>query len=168
MRLQTERTPDAAYRRRTQPTRLRHRARAPMRSTCRDRFQGLHHHPLHVTAAGSIPAPEVLQTVVDAALPIYLWPDADDEGAKHMQRIGHVLHGAGAEPLVIGDAAPAMMPADEVPKGYDAAGRPEIAAAGAAVLDDRCECFLLALVPLAAPVDELKPERRNPGSGLLT
>ena len=74
-----------------------------------------------VTAAGSIPAPEVLQTVVDAALPIYLWPDADDEGAKHMQRIGHVLHGAGAEPLVIGDAAPAMMPADEVPKGYDAA-----------------------------------------------
>ena len=28
-----------------------------------------------VTAAGSIPAPEVLQTVVDAALPIYLWPD---------------------------------------------------------------------------------------------
>ena len=48
MRLQTERTPDAAYRRRTQPTRLGHRARAPMRSTCRDRFQGLHHHPLHV------------------------------------------------------------------------------------------------------------------------
>ena len=48
MRLQTERTPDAAYRRRAQPTRLGHRARAPMRSTCRDRLQGLHHHPLHV------------------------------------------------------------------------------------------------------------------------
>ena len=48
MRLQTERTPDAAYRRRTQSTRLGHRARAPMRSTCRDRLQGLHHHPLHV------------------------------------------------------------------------------------------------------------------------
>ena len=42
MRLQTERTPDAAYRRRAQPTRLGHRARAPMRSTCRDRLQGLH------------------------------------------------------------------------------------------------------------------------------
>ena len=36
------------------------------------------------------------------------------------------------------------------------------------MLDDRCERFLLALVPLAAAVDELKPERRNPGSGLLT
>ena len=74
-----------------------------------------------VTGAPSIPAPEVLQTVVDTGLPIYLWPDADKGGAKHMQRIGQVLHGAGAAPLVIGDAAPAMMPADEVPKGYDAA-----------------------------------------------
>ena len=58
-----------------------------------------------VTGAQSIPAPEVLQTVVDAALPIYLWPDADDEGAAHMQRVGDVLHAAGAKPLVI-DAPP--------------------------------------------------------------
>ena len=54
-----------------------------------------------VTGDQTIPAPEVLQTVVDTGLPIYLWPDADDGGATHMQRIGQVLHGAGAAPLVI-------------------------------------------------------------------
>ena len=48
MRLQTERTPDAADRRRAHPTRLGHRPRAPMRRICRDRLQGFHHHPLHV------------------------------------------------------------------------------------------------------------------------
>ena len=50
--------------------------------------------------------------MVDAALPIYLWPDADDEGAAHMQRIGQVLHGTGAAPLVIADAPPDTKGAD--------------------------------------------------------
>ena len=57
-----------------------------------------------VTGAGEnqpIPAPAVLQNVVDADLPIYLWPDNDAGGAEHMQRIGQVLAGAGAAPLVL-------------------------------------------------------------------
>ena len=33
------------------------------------------------------------------------------------------------------------------------------------MLDDRCERFLLALVPLAAPVDELEAERRDAPGG---
>ena len=33
------------------------------------------------------------------------------------------------------------------------------------MLDDRCVRFLLALVPLAAAVDELEPERRNAPGG---
>ena len=57
-----------------------------------------------VTGAGKkklIPSPAVLQNVVDADLPIYLWPDNDVDGADHMQRIGQALTAAGAAPLVI-------------------------------------------------------------------
>ena len=48
MWLETERAPDAAHRRWTQPTRLGHRPRAPMRGVCGDRLQGMHDHALHV------------------------------------------------------------------------------------------------------------------------
>ena len=108
-----------------------------------------------VTGAQSIPAPEVLQTVVDAALPIYLWPDADDEGAKHMQRIGHVLHAAGAAPLVIADAPPDT-------KGADAADW--------ARLTDRpsWESLATAATPwdsTPAPATEQPKEKKKPPSG---
>ena len=33
------------------------------------------------------------------------------------------------------------------------------------MLDDRCERFLLALVPCPAPVDELVPVGRHPAGG---
>ena len=33
------------------------------------------------------------------------------------------------------------------------------------MLDDGCKRFLLALVPLPAPVDELEAERRHPAGG---
>ena len=107
-----------------------------------------------VTGAQSIPAPEVLQTVVDAALPIYLWPDADDEGAAHMQRVGDVLHAAGAKPLVI-DAPPDT-------KGADAADW--------ARLTDRpsWESLATAATPwdsAPAPATEQPKEKKKPPSG---
>ena len=54
-----------------------------------------------VTGASGTPAPDVLQNVVDIGLPIYLWPDNDDDGAKHMKRISKVLTKAGATPQVV-------------------------------------------------------------------
>ena len=44
-----------------------------------------------VTGADKTPAPVVLQPVIDTGLPIYLWPDNDDPGIKHMERIGKLL-----------------------------------------------------------------------------
>ena len=41
-----------------------------------------------VTGAASCPNAEVLVPVVAAKLPVYLWPDADGDGDKHMQRVG--------------------------------------------------------------------------------
>ena len=48
MRLQTERPPDAAHRRRAEAAGLSHRPGAPMRRRRRQRFQRLHYHPLNV------------------------------------------------------------------------------------------------------------------------
>ena len=50
-----------------------------------------------ITGASSTPAAEVLQPVIDAmldaGLPVFLWPDADDQGRRHMQRIAKLLGG---------------------------------------------------------------------------
>ena len=61
-----------------------------------------------VTGASSAPDAEVLQPVIDTGLPVYLWPDRDDEGAKHMQRVAALIPGA----LVIVDAPPDTKGAD--------------------------------------------------------
>ena len=47
-----------------------------------------------VTGASSTPAAEVLQPVIDTGLPVYLWPDLDAEGAKHMQLVAALIPGA--------------------------------------------------------------------------
>ena len=47
-----------------------------------------------------------------------------------------------------------------VPGGVQLVGK-----AGAAVLDDRCKRFLLALVPCLAAVDELETVGRHPAGG---
>ena len=65
-----------------------------------------------ITGAAGTPAADVLQPVADAGLRVYLWPDADDEGAQHMQRIGAVLDGAGADVRVLVDAPPDTKGAD--------------------------------------------------------
>ena len=63
-----------------------------------------------ITGASSAPDAEVLQPVIDTGLPVYLWPDRDAEGAKHMQRVAALIPAA----LVIVDAPPDT-------KGSDAA-----------------------------------------------
>ena len=71
-------------------------------------------------------------------------------------RLVHVV-GALARPLAAGAGA--------VPGGVQLVGNLRPREAGAAVLDDGRKRFLLALVPLAAPVDELETVRRNPAGG---
>ena len=61
-----------------------------------------------ITGASSAPDAEVLQPVIDTGLPVYLWPDRDAEGAKHMQRVAALIPGA----LVIADAPPDTKGAD--------------------------------------------------------
>ena len=61
-----------------------------------------------ITGASSVPDAEVLQPVIDTGLPVYLWPDRDAEGAKHMQRVAALIPGA----LVIADAPPDTKGAD--------------------------------------------------------
>lgn len=64
-----------------------------------------------VTGAASCPDAEVLVPVVAAKLPVYLWPDADDDGDKHMQRVGAALVKAGGDPPKV------IRWADAPPKG---------------------------------------------------
>ena len=51
------------------------------------------------------------------------------------------------------------------PGGWYGIGNLRPRQAGVAVLDDRCECFLLALVPCPASVDELETVGRHPAGG---
>ena len=67
------------------------------------------------------------------------------------------LVGALARPLTAGAGA--------VPGGVQLVGYLRPREAAEAVLDDGRVRFLLALVPLAAPVDELEAERRYPAGG---
>lgn len=47
-------------------------------------------------ADGKAPAPEVLAPIVKLGLPVYLWPDNDTPGMRHMMRLGDALINAGA------------------------------------------------------------------------
>ena len=69
-----------------------------------------------VTGASSYPEVEVLKPVVDAGLPVYLWPDADPDGAgaRHMERVAERLIEAGGE-------APSIIEWENAPPKGDAA-----------------------------------------------
>ena len=69
-----------------------------------------------VTGASSYPEVEVLKPVADAGLPVYLWPDADPDGAgvRHMERVAERLIEAGGK-------APSIIEWENAPPKGDAA-----------------------------------------------
>ena len=69
-----------------------------------------------VTGAASCPEAGVLKPVVDADLPVYLWPDADTDGAgaRHMERVAAQIVEAGGE-------APSIIEWPDAPPKGDAA-----------------------------------------------
>ena len=75
-----------------------------------------------VTGAASVPDAAVLQPVVAAGLPVYLWPDADEPGRKHMDRVAARLAEAGGKPPSIiewKDASPKGDAADWLAAGKE-------------------------------------------------
>ena len=67
-----------------------------------------------VTGAPTCPTPEVLHSVVETGLVVFLWPDADEPGRRHMDRVAAQLMAAGGAP-------PSLIVVPGAPEGADAA-----------------------------------------------
>jgi sarcosine oxidase gamma subunit len=68
-----------------------------------------------VCGAAATPSNQVLRHLVRPGLRVVLWPDADEAGRKHMERIARALHRLGARDLSW------VEPPAGVPAGWDAA-----------------------------------------------
>ena len=93
------------------------------------------------------------------------WPLDVPRRAWRRLRCGAVLPVARLVDLVGTLACPLAAGAGAVPGGVQLVGNLRPRETAAAVLDDGCERFLLALVPLPAPVDELETVGRHPAGG---